>query len=70
MMGQVRNGLIILDDPTLFPEGARAPIELFTPATGGRPVTRRRGEVWKGLVRIADDFDEPPDGPRSAFKRN
>ncbi len=48
MNGYAHNRVIVLDHPTQFPEWARVRIELFTPSTGGPPLPRRSGGVWKG----------------------
>lgn len=68
MTGHVQNGVVILDDPNQLPEGAVVRIELVASPTDVPPARRRTGGVWKGQVRIADDFDELPEELRDAFE--
>ncbi len=70
MTGLVHNGVIVLDDPNQFPEGSTVRIELVASPAENPPAPHRRGGVWKGLVRIADDFDELPEELRDAFGMN
>lgn len=65
--GHVHNGLIVPEAPDELPEGATVLIEVI-PTGSNPPVAKPRiGGVWKGKVRIADDFDELPPDIAEAF---
>jgi hypothetical protein len=63
--GRVQNGIVILDEPDSLPEGAEVRVEVV--AAAEKPAAQRRGGMWKGQVRIADDFDDLPDDLAAAF---
>lgn len=67
--GQIRNGVIVLNDSTTLPEGATVRVEIVsTPGDDStKPTHRRQGGIWKGKVAIAPDFDELPDDIAEAF---
>ena len=69
--------LVIADQPEI--SGEVVDLLFESHAKAGKPVARligfhaddrdRKGGQWKGLIRIADDFDEPlPDEIADAFK--
>lgn len=64
--GHIKDGVVVLDDPSELPEGAAVRIEVVEPDSATeQPI--RRGSWWKGQVTIADDFDEMPDDIADAF---
>ncbi len=67
--GQVRNGVIVLDDSMALPEGATVRVEVVKSFSeeGAQTPHRRVGGIWKGQVVIAPDFDELPDDIAEAF---
>ncbi len=68
VLGHVRNGAIVLDQPLQVPEGTVARVELLTSnQSGSTPPQRRQGGLWKGRVVIAPDFDLLPDDIQEAF---
>lgn len=69
LRGHVRNGVVVLDQPTELPEGAEVRVEVVSPAEkcGPKQTQRREGGQWKGQVDIAADFDELPDDLAEAF---
>lgn len=68
VLGRVRNGVIVLDQPLQVPEGTVARVELLTSnQSGSMPSPPRRGGQWKGRVVIAPDFDLLPDDIQEAF---
>ena len=66
LQGHVQNGVVVPDEPLQLPEGTVVRIEtLPTPPVGKKPA--RIGGVWKGKVRMAEDFDVLPDDIAEAF---
>ncbi len=64
--GHVHNGVIVPEAPENLPEGATVRIEVIEASSV--PVAKPRiGGIWKGRVRIADDFDELPADIAEAF---
>lgn len=61
----MQNGIVILDEPDSLPDGAEVRVEVV--AATEKPAAKRRGGMWKGQVRIADDFDDLPDDLAAAF---
>jgi len=56
--GHVKNGVAVLDEPTVLPEGAEVRIELATP-------TDSIAELREGLLKFAGRIkDMPPDMAR------
>ena len=68
VMGYVRNGVVVFDEPLQVPDGTVARVDLMT-ADQCAPVTPqpRQGGQWKGQVVIASDFDVLPDDIQEAF---
>jgi len=67
-LGHVQNGVIVPDQPASLPEGATVRIEVVSDATAAP--SRRVGGLWKGRVRIAEDFDDLPPDIAEAFGMN
>ena len=68
VLGHVRNGTIVLDQPLKAPEGTVVRVEVLTPSQSGKiPLQPRQGGQWKGRVVIAPDFDLLPDDIQEAF---
>lgn len=63
ILGHVRNGMIIADDPVELPEGASVRIELVGNTTTDSPPRPepRQGGQYAGQIWMAPDFDEWPD---------
>jgi hypothetical protein len=68
LMGQVRNGMVVFDEPVQVPDGTVARVDLLTPSgsTAASPHPRQGGQ-WKGQVIIAPDFDILPDDIQEAL---
>jgi len=62
VLGHVRNGMIVSDDPVELPEGAAVRIELVANCQGDAesPSSRRQGGQYAGQIWLAPDFDEWP----------
>ena len=68
VLGHVRNGAIVLDQPLLVPEGTVARVELLiSEPNESTPLQPRQGGQWQGRVVIAPDFDILPDDIQEAF---
>lgn len=68
VLGHVRNGAIVFDQPLHVPEGTVARVELLTSnQNGATPPQPRQGGQWKGRVVVAPDFDLLPDDIQEAF---
>lgn len=65
--GHVHNGLIIPEAPEKLPEGATVLIEVIEAGASIPAAKPRIGGIWKGKVRLADDFDELPPDIADAF---
>lgn len=65
--GHVHNGVIVPEAPEKLPEGATVLIEVIQSGSPSPAVTPRLGGIWKGQVRIAEDFDELPPDIAEAF---
>jgi hypothetical protein len=67
--GQVRNGVIVLENSSALPEGATVRVEVIAgkDSATADATPRRQGGVWKGQVVIARDFDELPDDVAESF---
>ena len=62
LSGHVRNGAVVLDEPTPLPEGAPVRIEVLSDADAEQSgVHRRKGGQYAGRIWMAPDFDEWPD---------
>ena len=63
LRGRVRNGIVILDEPTAIPEGYVVSVEVLGPPESviSSSPPRRQGGQWKGRVVMAADCDELPD---------
>lgn len=62
LMGHVRNGKIVADDPVALPEGASVRIEVVvgnTTPPQPQPAPRQGGQ-YAGQIWMAPDFDEWP----------
>lgn len=65
--GRIHNGVVVLDEPVPWAEGATVRIEieaLDVPKQIPRP---RVGGFWRGQVHIAADFDELPEDIAAAL---
>jgi hypothetical protein len=60
LLGHVRNGMIVADDPVQLPEGVVVRIELLPDAANPPPQTPRQGGQFAGQIWMAADFDEWP----------
>ena len=61
-LGRVLNGVVVPEASENLPEEDTARIEVIEANTTPPTPKPRVGGIWKGRVRIADDFDElPPD---------
>jgi hypothetical protein len=68
LMGRVRNGVIVFDQPLQVPDGTVARVDLLTTDQNASvPPQPRHGGQWKGRVVIAPDFDLLPDDIQEAF---
>lgn len=68
VMGHVRNGVVVFDQPLQVPDGTVARVDLLTPSQNASvPPQPRQGGQWKGRVVIAPDFDLLPDDIQEAF---
>ncbi len=68
LMGQVRNGMVVFDQPLQVPDGTVARVDLLNPdRSASAPPQPRQGGQWKGRVIIAPDFDVLPDDIQEAF---
>jgi hypothetical protein len=68
VMGHVRNGVVVFDEPLDVPDGTAARVDLFTlNPNASAPPRPREGGQWKGRVVIAPDFDLLPDDIQEAF---
>jgi len=68
VMGHVRNGVVVFDEPLDVPDGTAARVDLFTlNPNESAPPRPREGGQWKGRVVIAPDFDLLPDDIQEAF---
>ena len=71
MRGHVRNGVVVLDEPTEIPEGVAVRIEFvdeFTSETELQtPPPKRSGGQYAGQIWMAPDFDVWPDDIQEAF---
>ena len=68
LMGRVRNGVVVFDQPVQVPDGTVARVDLLTPdQTAAVQSQPRQGGQWKGQVVIAPDFDLLPDDIQEAF---
>ncbi len=65
--GHVHNGVIVPEAPENLPEGATVRIEVIEAGSVPPEAKPRIGGLWKGRVRIADDFDELPADIAEAF---
>ncbi len=62
LLGHVRNGMIVADDPVELPEGASVKIEFVADNTipsQPQPASRQGGQ-YAGQIWMAPDFDEWP----------
>ena len=62
LLGHVRNGIIVADEPAELPEGAPVRIELLVDAANPQqsPLKPREGGKYAGQIWMAPDFDEWP----------
>jgi hypothetical protein len=68
LMGHVRNGVVVFDQPVQVPDGTVARVDLLTPNQNASASSQpRQGGQWKGQVAIAPDFDRLPDDLQEAF---
>lgn len=66
--GHVKNGVVVPDNSENLPEGAEVQIQVVE--SDPRPNQPRRGGIWKGRVKISEDFDELPDDLADALGMN
>ena len=63
--GHFQNGVVVPDEPINVPEGTTVKIEVIK---CDQPQTLPRvGGMWKGQVKIAEDFDVLPPDLADAF---
>lgn len=68
MIGYVRNGVVVFDQPLPVPDGTVARVDLLTANQDASSSPQpRQGGQWKGQVVIAPDFDNLPDDIEDAF---
>ena len=68
LMGHVRNGVVVFDQPVQVPDGTVARVELLTLNQSKLATPQlRQGGQWKGRVVIAPDFDVLPDDIQEAL---
>jgi hypothetical protein len=68
LLGRVRNGVVVLDQPLQVPEGTVVQVDVPTAdQNASRRLYPRQGGQWKGQVHIAPDFDVLPDDLREAL---
>lgn len=62
LLGHVRNGMIVADDPIPLPEGASVRIEVVVENTAKHLISKepRQGGQYAGQIVMAPDFDEWP----------
>lgn len=62
LMGHIRNGMIVADEPVQLPEGAPVRIELIadSPICAAPKTAPRQGGQHAGQIWMAPDFDEWP----------
>ena len=71
LMGHVRNGVVVFDQPLQVLDGTVARVDLSTPSqSASAPPEPRQGGQWKGRVVIASDFDLLPDDLQEALGMN
>ena len=71
VMGHVRNGVVVFDQPLQVPDGTVARVDLLAPNQVATASPQpRQGGLWKGRVVIAPDFDLLPDDIQEAFGMN
>ena len=71
LMGRVRNGVVVFDQPLQVPDGTVARVDLLSPDhTAASYAQPRQGGHWKGQIVIAPDFDLLPDDIQEAFGMN
>ncbi len=64
--GRIHNGVVVLDEPVPWAEGAAVRIELDSTETN-KNIPQRVGGLWHGQVHIAPDFDELPEDIAAAL---
>jgi hypothetical protein len=68
LIGHVRNGVVVFDQPLQVPDGTVARVDLLAPGENAAVARQpRQGGQWKGRVVIALDFDTLPDDIQEAF---
>jgi hypothetical protein len=60
LLGHVRNGMIVADDPVELPEGASVRIEITVDNSIPLHPQPRQGGHYAGQIWMAPDFDEWP----------
>ncbi len=62
LLGHVKNGTIVADDPIVLPEGASVRIEVDIESTAKNQTSKepRKGGLYAGQIVLAPDFDEWP----------
>lgn len=68
LLGRVRNGVVVFDQPLQVPEGTVVQVDVPNADhnASGR-LQPRQGGQWKGRVDIAPDFDVLPDDLQEAL---
>ena len=68
LIGHVRNGVVVFDQPLQVPDGTVVRVDLLAPGENEAAVRQPRpGGQWKGQVVIAPDFDILPDDIQEAL---
>lgn len=74
LKGHVENGVIVLDDSTILPDGTSVRIEVVPQTSqsakteSAEPTVQKRvGGQYRDQIRIAPDFDELPEDLAQAF---
>jgi hypothetical protein len=66
--GQIRNGVVVLDQAPSLPDGTPVRVEVIdTAAEKGERRARRQGGQYAGRIWLAPDFDEWPDDLQEAL---
>ncbi len=62
LLGHIRNGAIVADDPIVLPEGASVRIEVDLESATKNQTSKepRQGGQYAGQIVLAPDFDEWP----------
>lgn len=68
LIGHVRNGVVVFDQPLQVPDGTMARVDLLAPGENAAAAQQpRQGGQWKGRVVMTPDFDTLPDDIQEAF---